>query len=111
MFGGLLQADQLSPTALSKGGSEKTDLEVPSAIRGSKSHCNLNRFAPLVQAPLLSKSSKHKGGEPLSLMEVNGVTCLSLRSHIAFFSAPRIRTGCLWMGYCPRWFGTSGGPQ
>ena len=113
MFGGLsVQADQLSPTELSKGEVRRqTDLKVPSAIRGLKSHCNLNRFAPLVQAPRLSKASKHEGGEPLSLMEVNGVTCLSLRSHIAFFSAPRIRTGCLCMGYCPRRLGTSVGPQ
>jgi hypothetical protein len=84
---------------------------VPSAIRGLKSHCNLNRFAPLVQAPRLSKASKHGGGEPLSLMEVNGVTCLPLRSHIAFSGAPRIRSRSLSRGYRPRWLGTNGGPQ
>lgn len=33
-------------------------LKDPSAIRGLKSRCNLNRFAPLVQAPPLSVASQ-----------------------------------------------------
>jgi hypothetical protein len=105
-----LQGESAEPHGAIKRGSKETNLRVPFAIRGLKWHCNLNMFAPLVQASRLSKASKH-GCEPLSLMEVNGVTCLSLRSHIAFFSAPRIRSGSLCMGYCPGWFITSVGPQ
>jgi hypothetical protein len=98
---GTCSSRSAEPTELSKGGTGGTNLRAPSAIRGLKSHCIPNRFAPLVQAPRLSKPTK-QGGKRLSLMEVNGVTCLSLRSHITFFGAPRIRPWCLSRGYRAR---------